>query len=178
MLDCYTETAIIHNGVMFNPLIQDYSDTAIFARTVGMFNPSIDWMTKVIGQDRLVLFSHDDTILLGQWHEIDGNMYSNLYSLQSRYSKTYTSYKKYSIACPMCENEDCEHIGLSTDIYECLDCSTVFNLDGDMILSKNKNSFEDFVDSEDYYLNDYDFVKAQNFDDDDREYFAPLKFAK
>jgi hypothetical protein len=160
-LDCYTDQAIIHNGVMFSPIFKDYSDTAIFSRWMS-FNPSFDAINRVVQNDRLVLFSHDDTITIGQWHEIDGNLYSNLYSLESKksYYDDYNFMRYDSFlghACPNCENEDCESIGIESEIYECLDCGTVFSLDGQMIFAQKRKSskYDDYLD--DSLLTENDF---------------------
>lgn len=149
-----TDKAVIHNGVMFNPNLSchGYSDTAIFAKWLAVFNPKMKKIKKVLGEDRLAIVTKEKVELLGDWHEKDGIMYSNLYSLASySYSKWDDDYefsKRWGSTahgyaddhhavdtleeldyCVNCGSDNTEYIGVYTMTMECLTCHSVYNVE-------------------------------------------------
>lgn len=150
-----TEKAIIHNGVLFNPMLNTFSDTAIFSRYLAL-KPRISekQIKKILGDDRLAMIHKDKIKLLGSWTKIDGLHYSNIYSLMParghmdafNWGDSVTSindykdehaYDPYALTegecCPFCDSKEIEYIGVYTKTFECLECSTVFN-DSDMLI--------------------------------------------
>ena len=130
--------AIIHNGVMFQPLTKGYSDTAIFTKWYQRTRPSDETILKVIGDDRLIIFDKDATKKLGTWIEIDGNSYSNTYSLTPRFEWDYKDNYNFNDIdsdveghCPICYSDDIAPIGLSKTSHAekayCYSCETVFD---------------------------------------------------
>lgn len=154
-----TDKAIIHNGVLFDPLTSAYSDTAIFSRYLAL-KPKISekQIKKIIGQDRLAMIHKDKIKLLGNWTMIDGLSFSNTYSIvapRMNYLDMFDDYAYDNVKsipafkdeyaynpndeddceyCPFCDSDNVEFIGVKTRSYECLDCSTVYN-ETDMLLS-------------------------------------------
>jgi hypothetical protein len=168
-LDLLTDTAIIHNGVMFSPRFDSgYSDTAIFSRYLAINGINYSKIQEIIGYDRLAIVTQDDVELIGQWNEIDGVFYSNLYSiadeieskwayrdnLKDPYFHSSDDWAFYDSRnyfededlefCPCCSSDEIEHIGLKSLTFECLECGVVFNeshfLESNFIEQpKNKN---------------------------------------
>lgn len=152
-LDLITDTAIIHNGVLFSPRFDTvYSDTAIFARYLAIKGINYNHISSIIGDDRLAIMTKNGVELLGQWYEIDGLHYSNTYSIQEYSPKNHISsylndpfyasssddWAMYDSRhflddddaleyCPHCLSDEIEHIGLKSLTFECLSCGTVFN---------------------------------------------------
>lgn len=94
-LEIETDKAVIHNGVMFSPKINDYSDTAIFTKFLALkSNITDDEIKSIIKNDRLAIVTKDGVNLYGNWEIIDGLFYSNTYSLKTSYSWSYKSNKK------------------------------------------------------------------------------------
>lgn len=163
-----TDTAIIHNGVMFSPKLNSgYSDTAIFTKYYALKNGLTDKeINQIIGSDRLAIASKNGVRLIGSWHEIDGLHYSNLGSFESRsyksfndsflddpyfYSSDYAFFDSRRDSffdnedlqiCPCCESHDVEIIGIRSLAIECLDCGAVFNdtqfLESDIMTKKQR----------------------------------------
>lgn len=167
-LEIETQTAIIHNGVMFSPKLDSgYSDTAIFTKYYALKNGLNDLeISEIIGSDRLAIASKDGVKLVGSWHEVDGLHYSNLGSFESRsyrsfndsflddpyfYSSDYAFFDSRRDSyleneelqfCPCCGSDEVEQIGIRSLAVECLDCGSVFNethfLESDIITKKQK----------------------------------------
>ena len=133
---CYVKTdkALVHNGVLFQPMTSDYSDTAIFTRWLHRFDPMKKRILQVLKDDRLAIMVPGKVQLLGDWNEDEGNFYSNHYW-------SYRGDPLASVAddwwntpvCPCCHSEEVEFIGARTSATECLDCGAVFNDDLDWI---------------------------------------------
>lgn len=136
----FTDKCLIHNGVLFNPIINNYSDTAIFSKYLSFNkNHENDELIKgLIGRDKVAIFETDKpTRLFGDWHEIDGVHYSNLHSFDhyptfnfGNYDKInddFCHYDDHNEVCPICESEDIERIGIHSNTYECFDCYSIFN---------------------------------------------------
>lgn len=145
-----TDKAIIHNGVLFDPKLDchGFSDTAIFAKWIAVTKPKMKKIKKRLGNDRLAIVTKEKVELLGEWHDLDGVMYSNLYSLQKPYSYSYGRWDEsrwgmtsasagmqedyYDTLeeldyCQQCGSDNTEYIGVYTKTFECLDCHTVYN---------------------------------------------------
>jgi hypothetical protein len=88
-----TDKAIIHNGVMFNPMSPShgYSDTAIFSKWLALKNPDEKEMKKVLGGDRLAIVTGEKVSLMGNWTEIAGCFYSQTYSINTYRSSSLWS---------------------------------------------------------------------------------------
>lgn len=153
-LEFHCEKALIHNGVLFNPLFENsYSDTAIFSKWLSFFKPSKKKIESESKGNRLAIVCKDRVELIGHWHEISGIFYSNLYSIDFDDKKSdkffwdYDSNFRDDIPfCPLCSSDEVENIGVYTDTCECLDCGTVFST-----IEKNNlfNDFENDINSED-----------------------------
>ena len=89
-LEIEAEKAVIHNGVMFNPKIGEYSDTAIFAKWLSIAKPSNNKIRKVLGNDRLaIVCKYSGVKLMGTWYKLGGDQgcyFSNLYSHEPKFS--------------------------------------------------------------------------------------------
>jgi predicted glutamine amidotransferase len=158
-LELVTDTALIHNGVMFQPNLNDYSDTAIFSRYFAHFAPSLKQINKVIKNDRLAIVTKDGVKMLGFW-EVKGDcFYSNTYSLETNnYNFDFKDdyLKEYFFECPICGSESVDHIGINSNAHECLDCHSVFN-GTDFILDDDKNTKKSesvYLQNDDYFLDD------------------------
>lgn len=131
-LDCITDRAIIHNGVMFSPRTNSFSDTAIFSRLFA-FGDGLNeaQILSVIGDDRLAIVSGDGVKMIGEWHMIEDCFYSNLYSLNSnkwdKWDEKFFSAANSIYKCPICESDEVEKIGVYSNAHECLECHAVFN---------------------------------------------------
>lgn len=151
-LSMVTDKALIHNGVMFQPKINDYSDTAIFSRYMAHAAPDNKTIREIIGNDRLAIVTGLGVNLIGDWNLIDGCVFSNLYSTaieEETHIKEKISYKEswafddlrndpYYFSedyvghedlefCPSCDSDYVEMIGVNSIACECLDCGTIFN---------------------------------------------------
>lgn len=140
-LEILTEKAIIHNGVLFSPKFSSgYSDTAIFTRYLALKGINYDKIHEIIKSDRLAICSSNGVELLGQWHDINGVFYSNLYSIENTYKNNFRdpyfysddffdlkSYDDDLDFCPCCGSDEVEHIASRSLTFECLSCGTIYN---------------------------------------------------
>jgi len=139
-LSISTPMAIIHNGVLFRPIINEYSDTAIFASWISRAAPTLIEIERVLGPDRLAIVTKDKVQLLGKWEERNGLMYSNLYSVAEYKSdwKWEQDFDKFLYStdldnCPHCGSENTECIGVKVEAMECLTCGTIYNSEMEMV---------------------------------------------
>jgi hypothetical protein len=152
------ETAIIHNGVLFPPMMTDYSDTAIFSRFLASKKPSNDEIAKIVGpSNKIAIATKAGVNLIGKWEIINGVFFSNTYSLESRKLTSSAwlnedldeimregfSYSDLEF-CPCCGSDDVEMIGVRAVAVECLECGTIYNetqfLEGNFVpVSSSKN---------------------------------------
>lgn len=168
LLDTTTKMALIHNGILFSPKFKNFSDTAILARWLGLKKRTNKQIMKVIGtNNKLAIVTSKKVELLGEWHDLDGIMYSNLYSIQKWNDKPSFLDKKYASFdlefCPLCGSDDTRFIGINTDTCECLECHTVYNeefmLEGKIVSTKTMSYNED-----EFYLNaDYSLLKKAGY---------------
>ena len=128
-----------HNGVLFSPIFDDYSDTAILSRMIARANVErlgaiLDnkKLIDIMGSDRLCFMGHgEETILIGQWHEIDGVSYSNLYTLKDdsglKWGNSWDDLDDKECQCIDCKSYDLELVGMHYDVFTCLSCGSIFN---------------------------------------------------
>ena len=128
-----TDKALIHNGVLFNPILNNYSDTAIFSRYLAYKDnhKNDELINSLIGRDKVAIFeTGKPTRLFGKWEEIDGVFYSNTHSFYEEKNFNFGNYdhdEDFIDCCPLCESEDIFRIGVYSKTYECGDCYSVFN---------------------------------------------------
>lgn len=161
-----TKKALVHNGVMFQPRLNQVSDTAIFSRLMAL-NPNMCDKTikRIVGSDRLAILDSNaqKVSLIGDWIKKDGVFYSNTYSLvSSRYEeKSFNAYSKNDSydddsmeICPCCGSEDTIKIGYATKTYECYECLTVYNETNflESELSQDISSGKYDLTEDDYYF--------------------------
>jgi len=133
-----TEKAIIHNGVIYQPNIKNYSDTAVFSRWLDYAKPTRKKIETMLGGDRLAIMTADSVELIGDWNEEEGIFYSNTHW---RYQGNPVGNSLELDQCPCCDSYDVEFIGRYTETFECMECGAVFN-DADML--KPQFDFETF----------------------------------
>jgi hypothetical protein len=157
------ESILFHNGIMFSPR-GEFSDTQIISR--GLKN--LESLEQYITSNRFLIQNFDEDVFLGTWHDVDGMKYSNM-SYHIKYEKTlkYASWEKdivaesyegYSVSkysdeflmseiCPKCSSDLTEVIDVATMTHECLDCETIFNLDGETYCFEDdfKDDFEEIA---------------------------------
>jgi hypothetical protein len=140
---------LAHNGVLFSPNLDDYSDTAILAKMISRLK--LKRLSDILGDkalvdifkdDRFCLMAKDEgTILIGEWHEINEVKYSNLYSLR-KYSEVKWSnswmdeewnnedYKQNKVKCLDCGSNEVDFVGMHDDIFTCYECGSIFSGNG------------------------------------------------
>ena len=132
------ESILFHNGVAFSTN-SIFSDTQILSRSLG----NTDNLNKYVNQgNKFVIQDNDVTSFFGKFYEVDGMLYSNMsyhqdveqsYKSRYKFKDDYSDYLyDYDVddsfeTCPCCGDQYCEKIGIAVDLYECLECSTIFD---------------------------------------------------